>query len=133
MRAELPWRQSSTDTWGGPPPRRCDSPVPMATQQRYVPTLADAGFEHIETTVSVAHLRSASGADLFEQAVLLTSLAPALTALDADQRLALTAEFDNSPVLRAPSGELAVPIEATVIVAQRTQPSGTGTTRSRSK
>ena len=98
--------------------------MPMATQQRYVPMRADAGFDHIETTVSVAHLRSQSGADLFEQAVLLTSLAPALTALDADQRLALTAEFDSSPVLRAPTGELAVPIEATVIVAQRTHRPG---------
>jgi SAM-dependent methyltransferase len=78
-----------------------------------------AGLRDSRTSIAVADLRASSGAELFQQAILLTSLAPALRELDLDARTDLIAELEHELRPWAGADGMAIPIEAEVALAQR--------------
>jgi hypothetical protein len=81
--------------------------------------MARAGLRHPRTNIILGKLRANSADELFEQMVLVTSLAPNLRRLDTEARAGLIVELDEALRPHTDDGRLAIPIETTVALARR--------------
>jgi ubiquinone/menaquinone biosynthesis C-methylase UbiE len=95
------------------------APCPFGEFEALERLITHVGFEDVQITVSVEHLRSQSAEELFQQAVSLTTLAGPLSRLSPHARSALIAALDQVLSPHKRDGGFAIPIEANVALARR--------------
>ena len=98
--------------------RELNAPCGFGNPEALGMLLSESGFTLLYSGVLVETLRVASAESLLDLASLITSLGPWLKDLTADARRRLVSDLDNT-LNDSASGRLAIPVEASVAIAQR--------------
>jgi SAM-dependent methyltransferase len=95
------------------------TPCAFGDPERLRSLAARAGLRDIRIRIVVEKARAGSAAELLEQTVLMSSLAAPLERLGPGDRARLIGELDEALGPHAGEGGLAIPVEASVLVARR--------------